>query len=319
MTVFTVDVSNHDYDRGALNWQSVRGAGIEVAIAKASEGDPGGYHYTDPDFITSVTNARLAGLRLMGGYHCLAAGDSNSIARQVDYLIQRMDQVGGASKGWAMLDVEPFPELKNRGMAPRIQDVIAFERLWHTKTGRTIAHYIPNWYWHELGSPSLTGISGPLVSSNYPIAAHQPYVTLYSHAGGDTGPGWASYGGKSVTLWQYGSSASIPGIAGNADCNAYRGTYDQLIQVLTGTHAVPAYPPWPGRVLVNETPLMHGSDVKQWQSKMAARGWTIAADGFYGNQSEQVCRQFQTEKHLVVDGKVGEVTWTATWTSPITN
>ncbi|QKW40723.1 peptidoglycan-binding protein [Actinomadura sp. NAK00032] len=48
------------------------------------------------------------------------------------------------------------------------------------------------------------------------------------------------------------------------------------------------------------------------------RGWRIAADGAYGPRSESVCRSFQAEKGLAVDGIVGPATWRAAWEAPIT-
>lgn len=51
---------------------------------------------------------------------------------------------------------------------------------------------------------------------------------------------------------------------------------------------------------------------------MKDRGWTIGVDDQYGGQSETVCRQFQAEKGLDVDGVVGPDTWAAAWTSPVT-
>jgi len=59
-------------------------------------------------------------------------------------------------------------------------------------------------------------------------------------------------------------------------------------------------------------------DVRTWQQQMSVRGWGISADGLYGDQSESVCRTFQAEKGLGVDGLVGPDTWSATWTAPIT-
>jgi len=58
--------------------------------------------------------------------------------------------------------------------------------------------------------------------------------------------------------------------------------------------------------------------LKQWQGQMAARGWTISADGFYGNQTAGVARQFQQEKGLSVDGLIGSQTWSTAWTAPVT-
>jgi peptidoglycan hydrolase-like protein with peptidoglycan-binding domain len=59
-------------------------------------------------------------------------------------------------------------------------------------------------------------------------------------------------------------------------------------------------------------------DVQVWQAQMSGRGWTISVDGEFGPQSENVCRQFQSEKGLSVDGMVGPNTWEATWSAPIT-
>jgi hypothetical protein len=76
-------------------------------------------------------------------------------------------------------------------------------------------------------------------------------------------------------------------------------------------------PPFGGR-LITQPPVMHGDDVLRWQRQMHARGWSIAVDGNYGPASEKVCRAFQAEKHLGVDGIVGERTWAAAWTAPVT-
>lgn len=322
MTTFTCDVSNHDYDRGAISWNSVRAAGIDLAVAKASEGDPSYYHYLDPYFTRSVASGRLNGVR-MGGYHCLAHGSAASIERQVDLFLTLINNNGGVNPGYWMIDVEPFPELKNRGMAPLLDDVLRFEDLWLSKTnGVPLLHYIPKWYWEEWGSPSLSSIHGPLVASNYPVSASQAYTSLYARDGGDSGPGWQPYGGKTPSLWQFASSASIPGIAGNADCNAFKGTVSDFVKLTSRRTATPPpparFPSWPGRVLINTSPVMHGSDVSTWQRQMQDRGWSITVDGYYQSQSETVCRRFQTEKGLIVDGKVGRITWDAAWTSPIT-
>jgi putative peptidoglycan binding protein/N-acetylmuramoyl-L-alanine amidase-like protein len=60
------------------------------------------------------------------------------------------------------------------------------------------------------------------------------------------------------------------------------------------------------------------SNVRTWQQRMRDRGWSIGVDGKYGPQSEDVCRSFQQEKGLGVDGLCGPQTWGASWTAPIT-
>lgn len=63
----------------------------------------------------------------------------------------------------------------------------------------------------------------------------------------------------------------------------------------------------------------HGKDVIRWKRRMAARGWKLdAASWVYGERAEEVCRAFQREKHLKVDGIVGPDTWSAAWAAPVT-
>jgi hypothetical protein len=59
-------------------------------------------------------------------------------------------------------------------------------------------------------------------------------------------------------------------------------------------------------------------DVRTWQNKMKSRGWAITVDQQFGPASEDVCKKFQREKGLAVDGKVGPQTWSATWSAPVT-
>lgn len=57
-----------------------------------------------------------------------------------------------------------------------------------------------------------------------------------------------------------------------------------------------------------------------WQARMQARGWNIGkdgADGRYGNDTERIVRQFQKNKGLAVDGKIGKATWDAAWSLPV--
>lgn len=58
--------------------------------------------------------------------------------------------------------------------------------------------------------------------------------------------------------------------------------------------------------------------LRTWQRQMDHRGWDIDDDGLYGEQSERVARDFQREKGLTVDGKIGLQTWTAAWEAPVT-
>jgi hypothetical protein len=78
------------------------------------------------------------------------------------------------------------------------------------------------------------------------------------------------------------------------------------------------YPAFPGRLMYVTSPLMSGNDVRMWQQQMQNRGWALAADGSYGPLTEGICKQFQQQKGLTVDGTVGPITWDAAWTEPVT-
>jgi hypothetical protein len=79
-------------------------------------------------------------------------------------------------------------------------------------------------------------------------------------------------------------------------------------------HPAPAWEDYDGHLIENFT---RGFRVTMWQTYMAWRGWPIDVDGMYGPQSEQICRLFQAEKMLTVDGKIGPITWRATHDAPI--
>lgn len=76
-------------------------------------------------------------------------------------------------------------------------------------------------------------------------------------------------------------------------------------------------PPFPGRILIAKSPEMHGADVLAYQRQMRKRGWSLAADSYYGPKSAAVTRGFQAEKGLTADGEVGPITWRAAFELPV--
>jgi peptidoglycan hydrolase-like protein with peptidoglycan-binding domain len=134
-------------------------------------------------------------------------------------------------------------------------------------------------------------------------------------------------------------AAGVPGVCGHNECSqAGAGgshfdpgpafPWDVVLEMAGGAPGMPAgpgsaappapggaAPPFPGTLLVNFTA---GHGTATWQRQMLARGWPITVDDLYGGQSEDVCRSFQAEKGLDVDGIVGPQTWAAAWTAPIT-
>jgi peptidoglycan hydrolase-like protein with peptidoglycan-binding domain len=85
------------------------------------------------------------------------------------------------------------------------------------------------------------------------------------------------------------------------------------------------YPPTDYLATARPDPHCHwGRDAEEqahvatWQTKMGDRGWRVSPTGTFGRQSDRICRAFQREKGLVVDGKVGPITWAASWTARVT-
>lgn len=139
--------------------------------------------------------------------------------------------------------------------------------------------------------------------------------------------GWQTYawsGGKwdsRAQLQQYKNDQKINGVGLDHD-RAMTADYGQW-QIgrdpsTSQPPRVDTAPPWPGRVLIEREPEMHGADVLAWQRQMKARGWSIVDDGYYGSDSANICEAFQREKGLAIDRKVGEDTWAAAWSAPIT-
>ena len=74
-------------------------------------------------------------------------------------------------------------------------------------------------------------------------------------------------------------------------------------------------PPFSGTLI---HPGESSNDCWTWQQRMRERGWHIETTGTHDNQSELVCRAFQQEKGLQLDGIIGPETWAAAWDEPVT-
>lgn len=79
----------------------------------------------------------------------------------------------------------------------------------------------------------------------------------------------------------------------------------------SGSHS---YPPLPGVMKVGS----RGDGVKLAQKRLSDRGWKIAVDGIFGNDTKGVVLSFQKDKGLNQDGIIGKNTWAAMWLSPVT-
>ncbi|MGF6884302.1 lysozyme [Nocardia sp. GAS34] len=206
MTLYGIDISNYQAN---INLGEVAKEGFSWVEAKVSEGN----YYKDPTWAANQSAAAQAGIAIIG-YHYANASDSP--ASQV----QNWQANGGPNV--CMIDFEA-----NSG---NINDYWALVNAFNA-AGVTVAlSYIPQWYWSQIGSPDLSKVPG-LVSSAYPGGTG--YASqIYANAGGDSGEGWASYGGGNPVIWQFTDQASVAGMTVDAD--AFRGSAADLATLLGG-------------------------------------------------------------------------------------
>ena len=233
MTLYYPDVSNNNWstDSDLTTFLSqLASEGFAGVVHKVSEGN----YYRDPYWPTVQTWCQQNDLPVLG-YHYVTTDDPTQQA--ANYL------AAGGSR-LVMFDFEA-----NSGDIDNFWSVV--DGFNNANVGVQLA-YIPQWYWEQIGSPDLSQLPGndiDLVSSNYPGGNGYASV-IYESCGGDTGPGWAPYGGVTPSAWQFTPGATIAGIT--VDCNAYLGTD---IGVLFGTSMPPAPKPVPNPVPVAPAPL----------------------------------------------------------------
>lgn len=205
MVTFGLDISHHQ-DLG-LDLAAARRDGIEFVFIKATEGAS----YQDPEFNINLAEARAAG-QLVAAYHYVR--DSAWIANQVLNIQRTVPRDVPV-----ILDVEDG----SGGIEMTHGLVVALGRAGY----RVPLLYLPRWYWQSLGRPSLAGLP-PLWSSRYPDNTVGSLADEWADVPASY---WDGYGGLSVAVLQFTSSSRVAGHQ-PLDANAYRGTRQQLAQLL---------------------------------------------------------------------------------------
>jgi len=275
---------------------------IGFVIAKVTEST----WYVDPPYDGWRTAAKSAG-KLFVWYHFLVQGAD--AANQAAFTKAHVGDVSLPG----MLDVET----EGTSM-PTLADVLAYIDAATAMGLRVKLVYLPRWYWADIGSPDLrplTARGAYVVSSAYPRSASAGAAATYSADGGDSGVGWAPYGGVTPLIWQYGDDAPEDGRPN--DINAYRGSLTQLGHLLGEPVGDVPTPPNDPRILVEGDT---GADVKALQVLLAAKGYPCgAADGNFGPLTEAALVAFQND-HLSevtwADGKYGPLTRAALEAAP---
>lgn len=268
MTIYFPDISG--FQAGV----SLHGA--PAVLVKATEGTG----WFNPDYQPAKTRAAKSGT-FFCAYHFLHRGNTVAQAR---YAYSHAGQTP------LMVDFEP-----TSGSNPQIADAVAFINEYRRQGGVTYLVYLPQWYWSQLGRPSLSALSDLgmlLVSSNY--------STLRA------GAGWAGYGGLTPTVWQYTDAGTLNGV--KVDYNVFQGTTADFKSLVT-TGA-----------LGGNSPVLRqgdtGAAVTHLQTRLGAWGAKLTADGVFGTGTAAALRAFQTAHGLTADGIAGPKTWAALDKSP---
>lgn len=209
-----IDISHW---QGAINWNSVKGAGIDFAYIKATEGTT----FKDSRFSANYTGSYNAGL-IRGAYHFARPNASNG-ATQANYFVSN----GGA---WSrdnqtlpgVLDIEHNPSgamcygLSTSAMRTWVND---FHTTYKARTGRDVVIYTTASWWNTC-TGSWTG-----------MAAKAP---LWIAHWGVSSPNVPS-GFPTWTIWQYTATGRVSGVSGDVDRNKFNGSMSRLLALANNT------------------------------------------------------------------------------------
>jgi GH25 family lysozyme M1 (1,4-beta-N-acetylmuramidase) len=194
-----VDVSHW---QGTIDWAKVATSGIRFAYLKASEGTT----YVDPTFAVNRAGARANGVRV-GAYHFARPDDAPGDARrEARFFVQTAEPKPGNLL--PVLDIERTGGLDQAG-------VTRWARRWVAEV-RELTGVTPMVYTSPYGWLERTGDTRRLARDGAPLwVAHWGVSSPTLPANGWAGNGWV--------VWQWSSTGSVPGIAGDVDLDRLSG------------------------------------------------------------------------------------------------
>jgi MYXO-CTERM domain-containing protein len=193
-TVKGIDVS---FYQGNINWTQVKASGVHYAQIRVSDGL--GVH--DPKFDTYWHDSRVAGVK-HGAYQFFEPGQ-DPIA-QADYLLSKIGNEIKSDDMPPMLDVEVTGGLGPAAVAANVKKWVDHVT---NKLGRRPIIYTGYYFWRDSVGNANQGAS-PLWHAQYTTASC-PDINK---------PPWSTW-----TFWQYTSTGSVGGIAGNVDVDRFNG------------------------------------------------------------------------------------------------
>lgn len=219
MTLFGWDSSHYD---GALT-KAVMVRALSQGIVFFTHKIGEGMSNTDTTAKLALESARDAGIQVLGGYYFIHSGDMVAQATRCVSLSDQMVPWWRTFDGWFW---QTDAETDTSGHLPSPAEVKLFSDSLADQTGRKVIVYAS----HGMYGDRLRDLGHPLWNANYPSNRLGPFKDLYP---GDTYSGWDSYSGQVPVFAQYTSKATIA-TRTTCDANAFRGTFDELWQLVTG-------------------------------------------------------------------------------------
>lgn len=218
MTLFVWDASDFDWSRGPMDLRAAAADGIVGFTHKATEGTSVKHVHTG----AALNRALAAGIEFIGAYHVVR---SVSVSAQVDYFLTYLDAVAPWWREFPGFFLQVDLELWSYD-AVSAGTGMAFASQLVDAQPKTVITYASR---GQYGN-SLAGIRTPLWNAAYGTNPAVHYPDAYR---GDGSANWAPYSGLDPVLWQYGSQLRI-GTQPGADCSAFRGSIDDLRQLIMG-------------------------------------------------------------------------------------
>lgn len=213
-TVRGIDVS---YYQGDIDWNAVAGAGYGFAITRINHSD-----FMDPKFDQNWAAIKEVGM-LRGAYQYFEPGDD--VPTQAQIVIDKLGMLGPGDLP-AVIDVET-----TTGLGPaQVEDAVGqWLELVEAGTGKKPMIYTGKYFWQDnVGSSAFSDYL--LWHAQYPNACQPPADPPPACSGcANIADQWSE-----VAVWQYSSSGSVPGIAGNVDLNVFNGTLAELTAIANG-------------------------------------------------------------------------------------
>jgi GH25 family lysozyme M1 (1,4-beta-N-acetylmuramidase) len=218
-TVYGWDASHYDGTLTKTVLERAKSEGINFFTHKLGEG----LGNVDPTQATALSAARSAGITLLGGYWFIHDTDGAvASAKKCIATADAHEPWWRTFPGWFW---QTDAEVSSTGL-PSPSYVKAFSNYLADETGKRVIVYASRGMYGN----SLDGLHHLLWNADYGSNPHGNFKTIYP---GNNSRGWRPYSGQTPTLLQYGSNATIAGRT-TCDANAFRGTLDELTEIIEG-------------------------------------------------------------------------------------